>query len=439
MKLQRSRGARPALASAVAAVVAGLSMVAEADEAARARFHFERGLHLYRQGQLEGAVREFIAVRSLSDSPEPLYNLAVCFEQLRAPDRAYFYYRAYQQAGIDQLGSNPEHLSRTEAAILRLEGQVAVLRLESEPAGAAVYVGRREHGSYGATPVEVPVAPGRHRVWFERDGYRGAETELVARRGENTSHRAELLRVVGRVEVASVPHGDVLLLDDEGATAARGASPLAVAVPPGVYVAELQAPGHRAAKAVLRVVEAETTEQVVTLEPLPPPTGTLIVTSNRPGALVSVDGFPVGFAPAVLRDLPLGPRSVRIEHPPDQPWAGDVEVQPERPGYLTATLEPPPTRERWPGTWVLAGLGGSALVAGGVTGILALDAQQRFEDRRRNPDGRPIDDLRAQGLTLAGATNGLIAAGAAAALTAVILYFVTEVEGAQVSRAAVSW
>lgn len=435
MSLRRAR-----LIAALFTLLLGVQSVgvvapAHADEAARARFHFERGLRLYRQGRLEGAVREFILVRQITKSPQPLFNLAVCFDQLGASDKAFFYFAAYLRA----TEATPDQARLARQALERLRKRVGVLVLRTEPPGAEVYIDRREHGSYGVTPLTVPVAAGARTVWLQKEGYRGAEVVVRAALGREVERTIALEPIVGRLEVAAEPAGDVLVLDLSGATVARGPSPLRADLRPGSYVVEVSTAGHRSSKEVIRIRAEEETRHRPRLEPLPPPTGTLTVTSNRLGALIEVDGRAVGFTPAVLRDLPLGPRDVRVTYADNQPWSGPVDVRAEQPGYLTATLEPPPETRRWDGTWVIGGVGATALAAAAVTGFLALDARSEYQERRSNPNGSDIRDLRAQGLALAQAADGLLITGAVALGAAIILFFATEEEDPRRSRASLSW
>jgi outer membrane receptor for ferrienterochelin and colicin len=59
----------------------------------------------------------------------------------------------------------------------------------------------------------------------------------------------------------------------------------------------------------VNVVAKTAAEVTVALRPL---TGSVLVRAGETGALVSVDGRPAGFAPAVLREVPAGQRKIRV-------------------------------------------------------------------------------------------------------------------------------
>jgi hypothetical protein len=416
------------------ACLLGAPLEADADEAGRARFHAKRGQDFYLKGRYEEAAREYFALRRLSDSPQVLFNLALCFDALDEADQAFFYFASF----VDGDGISEDNRRYAQAALQRLRSRVAQVRVLSEPLGADVYIDKREYGSYGQTPLVVPVKAGRRQLWLEKAGFRATSLQVRAQRGKEVEARAELTAILGRLLHTSRPPGEVLVTDPDGSTAAQGQSPLEVALAPGVYVVETSAPGHQTNKSLVKIEPDQTTEQEVELRALPPPKGAITVTANPPGSLVEVDGEPVGFAPAVLSDLDLGVRQFRISHDDVQSWEGEVDVRPEERGYLTATLQPPPRKERSVATWIAGGIGGAALGAALVTGILTLDTQSRFDDavERQSPEAQGLRD---QGVTLATTTDVLLVVGAVGVATGVLLYFLTERTDARASEASLSW
>lgn len=73
--------------------------------------------------------------------------------------------------------------------------------------------------------------------------------------------------------------------------------------------------------------------------------GTLQVDAAEPGALVTVDGEPLGPAPQT-RPLAPGPHRVRVTKEGREPWEREVQVIPGHTARVTARLEAEPARLR---------------------------------------------------------------------------------------------
>ncbi len=76
--------------------------------------------------------------------------------------------------------------------------------------------------------------------------------------------------------------------------------------------------------------------------------------------------------------------------------------------------------------WIVGGVGAAAIVAGIVTGVMALDAQSSLDamcgpDRRSCPPG--FESQRSTGQSLGAATDGLLIGGGVALATGVVLLF----------------
>lgn len=118
--------------------------------------------------------------------------------------------------------------------------------------------------------------------------------------------------------------------------------------------------------------------------------GRLRVTSAAAGALVEVDGAPVGRTPLTRPvEVPPGPHVVKVAMVGHLPFERRVKVPPdglvEVPALLVARGEPgDATRDDDRTlTWVLVGSGAAALLAGGVTAAVLLS---------RGNDGAPAAD-----------------------------------------------
>ncbi|MBI3896039.1 MAG: PEGA domain-containing protein [Acidobacteria bacterium] len=77
--------------------------------------------------------------------------------------------------------------SRSEPAIPEVVGRVAV---HTDPAGAKILIDGEET-SY-RTPVNLPLAPGRHRITVERSGFASETRQVVVHKDEMVQMRLEL-------------------------------------------------------------------------------------------------------------------------------------------------------------------------------------------------------------------------------------------------------
>ena len=98
-------------------------------------------------------------------------------------------YRLYQRL-VDE-APNHESYSRSEARLqelrTELRGRFQRVTIESEPAGAYIYVDRKSGGTFGATPLTIELLPGSYMILAEQEGHLPQQKRLmVSDRGENT-------------------------------------------------------------------------------------------------------------------------------------------------------------------------------------------------------------------------------------------------------------
>jgi tetratricopeptide (TPR) repeat protein len=154
--------------------------VARADSIAdEADFRFHRAANLYRQGKVEEALSEFLASNRLVRNRNVIFNIARSFEQLGRFNEAY---RWYTEILADEMpeGDRKDLMD----GLKRLRPALALLQVQSTPAGATVYVDRRDLGARGLTPVTLalPAADGggaaRARADLRRGRRRGRARRL---------------------------------------------------------------------------------------------------------------------------------------------------------------------------------------------------------------------------------------------------------------------
>lgn len=411
--------------------VCALSGTASADPAAEARFHDDLARQRYGAGDFEGAAREFFIEQRVAPNPRITFNLAVCFEQLHRDDDAYLYFSEY-------LGSDDQDKERREhadATVKRLEKRIARVLVKSTPPGADILVDQKEHGSYGKAPRVIAVSPGEHHIWAELSGFRPAETTVSVKKGEAVEVALAPVQIVGTLKVASAVPGQVEVRTPGGDTVAQGATPLTASVPVGPYQITVRAKGYLPWTGLTNVEADASVETTATLQVSPAETGDITVTSNVPGALVELDGQPVGFSPTVLSGIAAGAHQLRARAPSVLSWSGKIDVAAEQREWVTLALEKPTKVQHSSATWVVGGLGVASLCASGVFGLLAANAHRDFETASLDADRAALRD---RGITMNTAADVLLVTGAVALAAGVVLYFTSAEARQRESSAAIA-
>ncbi|HUS66202.1 MAG TPA: TonB-dependent receptor [Kofleriaceae bacterium] len=296
-----------------------MSADSSADEADQ---RFKRGAALFKAGKVDEALLEFFSSNRLAHNHNVVFNIARSYEALGRFEEAYRYYAEYRDEESDA-----EERASVDRKLAELAPRVALLRIETTPPGATVYLERKDLGGRGETPLVIAVAPGEQTVLLERAGYVAASVRATAERGRAVTVTAPLELIVGTVRVSSRPAAAVFVDRVAGArTPAAGRTPVALALTPGRHTLELEAADHRTHRADVMITTGAATELDVALEARPPPSGTVVLASKSAGALVLVDGAASGFTPAVLT-LPSGAHEIEVRGDRMAPWRRRVTVE----------------------------------------------------------------------------------------------------------------
>lgn len=157
---------------------------ADAAAEARGRKHFARGVELYSEGDVGGALVEFEAAYAARPSYRLLYNLAQVHAELldyAAAERNFVRYLRDGGAEID-----PERRGRVEAELERLRRRIGTVTITTRQPGASVFI---DDQPVGETPLQAaPVSAGQRRVHVQKPGFEpvirvvnviGGETQTV--------------------------------------------------------------------------------------------------------------------------------------------------------------------------------------------------------------------------------------------------------------------
>lgn len=295
-----------------------------ADVNAEARVFFEQGNRHFadamrRRGQRRGnlldeALQAYVSSLRIVRSRNALFNAAAVLEELGRQNEAFAYYTEY--LAIPGLSAQERESGETRLGALR--PQVAVLSIQSAPAGAQVFVDRLDLAPRGMTPLELALPAGEHTIYFRLEGHDDAETRATAVVGRTVTTQGEL-SAAPRPLVVAAPEGGRLTLDGE-VVPRTGAT-----ITPGPHTLRYQA-DDTVEQAF--VVEAGTGPVQVAIRAAAAPTagrGEVLVRSGL-AAAVSIDGVPIGEGPEVRTFTAPGDHVLVVEVPGYAPYRQRIEV-----------------------------------------------------------------------------------------------------------------
>ncbi len=191
-----------------------------------------------------------------------------------------------------------ERNQRFEFSFVPLPGKVT---FDTVPDGVVIAVDRRPLGETPLTDVDVDA--GTRSVTFAHSRYQDAGIEVdVVGRQQPQIVRHELVPNWADVTISSVPDGARILVDeiDTGQV-----TPAVVEILAGEHDIRLRLDGHKSH--LQRVLVGPLEERALDAPTLSKADGVLDITSNPPGAGVTLDGKYVGATPLKL-ELPSGRR-----------------------------------------------------------------------------------------------------------------------------------
>jgi outer membrane receptor protein involved in Fe transport len=288
----------------VASIALGQRSARADDVADEADLQFSLGAEAYQKQDYRGALEHFLASNRLVANGNVMFNVARTYERLhRYPDAFRWYVRSLE--GERDAATR----DRIEKALHDLAPNVAVLRVDTDPPGAKVYLDRKDLGERGDSPQRLGLAPGRYRVIADLPGYEDAESAPVdVQLGQEVHVALTLVRILGTVHVEEADGGQAQVHVDREDAPVACTTPCDVSVPPGPHTLFVARAGAQTATVAIEVPPRAT----LTVHPqVVPLTGTLVVDADERDAVIEIDGKPRGFTPAVLA-VPVGAHRVRV-------------------------------------------------------------------------------------------------------------------------------
>lgn len=272
------------------------------DLADEAELQFSLGAADYQRGNFTSALEHFLTSNRLVTNKNVIYNIARCFEQLGKYPEAFRYFDLALSGEVE-----PSAVTTIEQALARISSKVAVLSVRSHPPGATLYVDRKDLGPRGATPRRLGLPSGKYTIVAELPGYYPAQVQTKnLTLGETYEVELNLEQILGKLQVLGQPGTRVRV--DDGAASKQGQSPCELMVAPGHHVLYFSRDGYESA-----AVEVDTAADYPTVVTprLNQLSGSVVVSTDEPNALVEIDGSPRGFTPAVVT-VPVGEHRVRV-------------------------------------------------------------------------------------------------------------------------------
>ena len=311
-----------------------LCQSARADSVAdEADFRFRRGATLYRERRFEDALSEFLASNRLVRNRNVLFNIARCFELLDQFNAAYRWYTDI----LGEPGLSATDRPEITSALERLRPSVALLRIESDPPGASVFVDRKDLGERGQTPLTLALPPGKATALLELAGYKPAQRTATLVIGKSALVRISLERIYGALEASGSPFHFELREDDTASAPILVESGTA-RVLPGRHLLYASARGFVPQQLEVEVPPEGTAKVSFNLVPVPPPSGAVVVRASLEGALERIDGKEVGFTPDVIEGIAAGRHTVEVLGEGREAWVRSVEVKENDRSFLDAKL-----------------------------------------------------------------------------------------------------
>jgi outer membrane receptor protein involved in Fe transport len=282
-----------------------LAAIAHADDVAdEADLQFRLAAEKYQAGDYRGALEHFLASNRLAPNRNVLFNIARCYEALHEYPDAYRYYVRASQGETDQAAR-----ARLDEAMKRMATNVAILKVVTEPAGATLYLDRKDLGQRGAGPQTLGLTPGTYKVIAEAPGYDDAvSAPTTVQAGGTASVELKLVRILGTVHVAGEEAEGATVRVDSEESPTLCTAPCDLQLPPGRHTLYVTREGYKAFVTLVDVIARQT---VTTHPSIEAKTGSVVVSTDEPGAVVEIDGFARGPTPALLT-LPVGKHEVRV-------------------------------------------------------------------------------------------------------------------------------
>ena len=213
---------------------------------------------------------------------------------------------------------------------LTLERSQGTIRINSNPPGASIRIGGRQHGT---TPATVRMPVGNVTVHLDKPLYRSVETDVRVQRGQNNPMRFALEAQQATLMIASTPPGATVSI---AGLEEWDATPTGVALPPGSHDITLSLDDYEPHTETVTLSDRDTKEvQAALLHETQ-----LYVTSNPPGIEVALDSIGTRHTPILVRDVKPGTYEARASLRGHNSTTRSFTISPNRRNTVVMVLSP---------------------------------------------------------------------------------------------------
>lgn len=161
------------------------------DDAARAIELVTQANQLYDSGDFRPALAKYREAYSITSDSRVLYRIGITYENLANYQRAREHLELYLLAEPDS-----QYAGRVKSKIDNLrnleKSLQSTVRIETQPAGASVWLDFEAGKPAGVTPVRLPVGPGAHELLIRKEGFEDVRDRIDVGAGETVEKTYDL-------------------------------------------------------------------------------------------------------------------------------------------------------------------------------------------------------------------------------------------------------
>jgi len=220
-------------------------------------------------------------------------------------------------------------------------GAIGSISVTSDPSGADISLDGEPINA--VTPHTIQhLSPGSHTIELALEGYQDWGPKSVNVVSQQTTYVHATLtpeKTTGSISVSSSPSGANVYLDNTY----KGITPLTITdVSQGYHSIEYRLDGYKNCFKSVQVTAGETSDAYCDLQPIPPATGSISVSSSPSGASIYLDGAYEGRTPEIIRSVSPGDHTIKLERDGYYDWSTTVGVTAGATSYVSAPLSPIP-------------------------------------------------------------------------------------------------
>lgn len=224
-----------------------------------AKRHFDRGIALYNDNDLDAALTEFEASYQTYPTAGVLYNIGIVHKALHRYSEAI---TALERYLADAKSPPRERVAEVTQLIAEMRALIGQLALTITPAGASVVVDGRSVGTAPLAPLSL--GAGHHVIELAAAEHEPLRQEVTIMAGKPLALKLALkeVRKTGQARITVSPARAMILID--GRLVGTGAT--SVELPAGGHTLEVSAPGYQTQQRELHIATGQRRDVSVKLE-----------------------------------------------------------------------------------------------------------------------------------------------------------------------------